>query len=281
MLTGDNQRTAEAIRERMDIPHVIAGVLPEGKEQVIAELQGQGHKVAMIGDGINDAPALARADVGIAIGAGTDVAIESADIVLMKSDLLDAVDAVRLSKAVIRKIKEGLFWAFFYNVVCIPVAAGALVHWGIHLNPMFGAAAMSLSSVTVVANALRLKGFKPTAAVKSGETAETGSVQLQSLGLAPKKTEVIAAENAAADRNNNKDENEITGGLTMEKVLKVEGMTCGNCQKHVKNALAKMEGVTGVEVSLEAKTATVQATRDIPVAEFEKVIADAGYELVK
>ena len=281
MLTGDNQRTAEAIRKRMDIPQVIAGVLPEGKEQVIAELQAQGHKVAMIGDGINDAPALARADVGIAIGAGTDVAIESADIVLMKSDLLDAVDAVRLSKAVIRKIKEGLFWAFFYNVVCIPVAAGALVHWGIHLNPMFGAAAMSLSSVTVVANALRLKGFKPTAAVKSGETAETGAVQLQSLGLAPKNTEVITAGNMTADRNNNKDENEITGGLTMEKVLKVEGMTCGNCQKHVSNALAKMEGVTGVEVSLEAKTATVQATRDIPVAEFEKVIADAGYELVK
>ncbi|MBO5993513.1 MAG: heavy metal translocating P-type ATPase, partial [Acidaminococcaceae bacterium] len=138
MLTGDNRRTAEAIRKRMDIPKVIAGVLPEGKEQVISELQAQGHKVAMIGDGINDAPALARADVGIAIGAGTDVAIESADIVLMKSDLLDAVDAVRLSKAVIKKIKEGLFWAFFYNVVCIPVAAGALVPWGIHLNPMFG-----------------------------------------------------------------------------------------------------------------------------------------------
>jgi Cu+-exporting ATPase len=140
---------------------------------------------------------------------------------------------------------------------------------------------MSLSSVTVVANALRLKGFKPTAAVKSGETAETGAVLIQSLGLAPKKTEVITAENATADRNNNKGENEITGGLTMEKVLKVEGMTCGNCQKHVRNALSKMEGVTGVEVSLEAKTATVQATRDIPVEEFEKVIADAGYELVK
>jgi Cu+-exporting ATPase len=139
---------------------------------------------------------------------------------------------------------------------------------------------MSLSSVTVVANALRLKGFKPTAAAKSSEKTETGSVKLQSLEPTPKKTEVITAENAAADSNDN-NEKEITGGLTMEKVLKVEGMTCGNCQKHVRNALEKLEGVTGVEVSLEAKTATVQATRDIPVAEFEKVIADAGYELVK
>ena len=274
MLTGDNRRTAEAIRKRMDIPKVIAGVLPEGKEQVISELQAQGHKVAMIGDGINDAPALARADVGIAIGAGTDVAIESADIVLMKSDLLDAVDAVRLSKAVIKKIKEGLFWAFFYNVVCIPVAAGALVPWGIHLNPMFGAAAMSLSSVTVVANALRLKGFKPTAAVKSGTTAETGAVKLLSLGL---ETKAITADKAAAENMNHN----ISGGITMEKVLKVEGMTCGNCQKHVHNALAKMEGVTAVEVSLEAKTAKVKADRDIPMDEFEKVITDAGYELVK
>ena len=327
MLTGDNQRTAEAIQKRMDIPRVIAGVLPEGKEKVIADLQAEGHKLAMIGDGINDAPALARADVGIAIGAGTDVAIESADIVLMKSDLLDAVDAVRLSKDVIKKIKEGLFWAFFYNVICIPVAAGALVHWGIHLNPMFGAAAMSLSSVTVVMNALRLKGFKPTVAVRSGENEEAGAVQLYSLQVGkdepmqvnklqtlaqespdvidktaaaadPKentterlslldetkaseagKTKVKTAENVTAD-NNNKIENN-SGGATMEKVLKVEGMTCAHCQKHVTNALAKLDGVTAVDVSLEAKTATVQATRDIPVAEFEKAITDAGYELVK
>ena len=269
MLTGDNRRTAEAIQKRMDIPRVIAGVLPEGKEKVIADLQAEGHKVAMIGDGINDAPALARADVGIAIGAGTDVAIESADIVLMKSDLLDAVDAVRLSKDVIKKIKEGLFWAFFYNVVCIPVAAGALVHWGIHLNPMFGAAAMSLSSVSVVTNALRLKGFKPTAAVRSEAATETGIVQLQSLGMVP--------VNAGKDNKNIS----ITGGSIMEKVLKVEGMTCAHCQKHVTNALAKLEGVTSVDVSLEAKTATVKADRDIPVTEFEKAITDAGYELVK
>ena len=286
MLTGDNQRTAEAIQKRMDIPRVIAGVLPEGKEKVIADLQAEGHKVAMIGDGINDAPALARADVGIAIGAGTDVAIESADIVLMKSDLLDAVDAVRLSKDVIKKIKEGLFWAFFYNVICIPVAAGALVHWGIHLNPMFGAAAMSLSSVTVVMNALRLKGFKPTAAVRSSETAETGTVQLYSLQMEPEqekspvgieKTEAKTADKADAENMNNNN----SGGATKEKVLKVEGMTCAHCQKHVTNALAKLDGVTAVDVSLEAKTATVQATRDIPVAEFEKAITDAGYELVK
>ena len=270
MLTGDNQRTAEAIQKRMDIPNVIAGVLPEGKEKVIADLQAEGHKVAMIGDGINDAPALARADVGIAIGAGTDVAIESADIVLMKSDLMDSVDAVRLSKDVIRKIKEGLFWAFFYNVVCIPVAAGALVHWGIHLNPMFGAAAMSLSSVSVVTNALRLKGFKPTVAVKNKTVTGTGDVQLHSLGMTP--------VHAGKDHKNLI----ITGGSRiMEKVLKVEGMMCAHCQKHVTNALAKLEGVTAVDVSLEAKTATVKADRDISVAEFEKAITDAGYELVK
>ena len=274
MLTGDNQRTAEAIQKRMGIPQVIAGVLPEGKEKVIAGLQAEGHKVGMIGDGINDAPALARADVGIAIGAGTDVAIESADIVLMKSDLLDAVDAVRLSKDVIKKIKEGLFWAFFYNVICIPVAAGALVHWGIHLSPIFGAAAMSLSSVTVVTNALRLKRFKPTEAVQGSGTDETGAVKLLSLHNEEK---VIAAGTKTADHNDNQN----TGGLTMEKVLKVEGMMCGHCQKHVHDALAKLEGVTAVDVNLEAKTATVQETRDIPVAEFEKAITDAGYELVK
>ena len=276
MLTGDNQRTAEAIRKRMGIPQVIAGVLPEGKEKVITCLQVEGHKVAMIGDGINDAPALARADVGIAIGAGTDVAIESADIVLMKSDLLDAVDAVRLSKDVIKKIKEGLFWAFFYNVICIPVAAGALVHWGIRLSPVFGAAAMSLSSVTVVTNALRLKRFKPTEAVQESGQDETGAVNIYSLQPDEIK-EVIAAETNTAGHNDNQN----TGGLTMEKVLKVEGMMCAHCQKHVHDALAKLDGVTAVDVNLEAKTAMVQATRDIPIAEFEKAIADAGYELVK
>ena len=169
MLTGDNERTAKAIQKRMGIRKVIAQVLPEEKEQKIAEIQASGHTVAMIGDGINDAPALARADVGIAIGAGTDVAIESADIVLMKSDLLDAVAAVQLSKAVIRNIRQNLFWAFFYNCIGIPLAAGVLYpFFGIKLNPMFGAAAMSLSSVCVVMNALRLKFFRPNKMLSSG-----------------------------------------------------------------------------------------------------------------
>ena len=161
MLTGDNEVTAQAIKKQVGIDEVIAGVLPNQKEEKISALKKAGHKVAMIGDGINDAPALASADVGIAIGAGTDVAIESADIVLMKNDLLDAVGAIRLSKAVIRNIKQNLFWAFFYNSIGIPLAAGLLYPvWGIRLNPMFGAAAMSLSSVCVVSNALRLKGVR-------------------------------------------------------------------------------------------------------------------------
>ena len=258
MLTGDNARTAEAIRKRLGIPKVIAGVLPQDKERHIAELQAQGRTVAMIGDGVNDAPALAKADVGIAIGAGTDVAIESADAVLMRSDLLDAVSAVRLSKAVIKNIKENLFWAFFYNVIAIPLAAGLFYPaYGLKLNPMIGAAAMSLSSVCVVLNALRLRFFKPN------HSAGTVSREI------PRETP------------NTSISEQKEGEPAMKTTLHIEGMMCQHCQKHVHDALAAMDGVTDVTVDLEGKTANVTATKDITTDEFAKVITDAGYELVK
>lgn len=258
MLTGDNARTAEAIRKRLGIPKVIAGVLPQDKERHIAELQAQGRTVAMIGDGVNDAPALAKADVGIAIGAGTDVAIESADAVLMRSDLLDAVSAVRLSKAVIKNIKENLFWAFFYNVIAIPLAAGLFYPaYGLKLNPMIGAAAMSLSSVCVVLNALRLRFFKPN------HSAGTVSREI------PRETP------------NTPISEQKEGEPAMKTTLHIEGMMCQHCQKHVHDALAAMDGVTDVTVDLEGKTADVTATKDITTDEFAKVITDAGYELVK
>lgn len=258
MLTGDNARTAEAIRKRLGIPKVIAGVLPQDKERHIAELQAQGRTVAMIGDGVNDAPALAKADVGIAIGAGTDVAIESADAVLMRSDLLDAVSAVRLSKAVIKNIKENLFWAFFYNVIAIPLAAGLFYPaYGLKLNPMIGAAAMSLSSVCVVLNALRLRFFKPN----------------HSAGTVSRETSHETPNTPISEQKE--------GEPAMKTTLHIEGMMCQHCQKHVHDALAAMDGVTDVTVDLEGKTANVTATKDITTDEFAKVITDAGYELVK
>ena len=258
MLTGDNARTAEAIRKRLGIPKVIAGVLPQDKERHIAELQAQGRTVAMIGDGVNDAPALAKADVGIAIGAGTDVAIESADAVLMRSDLLDAVSAVRLSKAVIKNIKENMFWAFFYNVIAIPLAAGLFYPaYGLKLNPMIGAAAMSLSSVCVVLNALRLRFFKPN----------------HSAGTVSRETPRETPNTSISEQKE--------GEPAMKTTLHIEGMMCQHCQKHVHDALAAMDGVTDVTVNLEGKTADVTATKDITTDEFAKVITDAGYELVK
>lgn len=259
MLTGDNEKTAAAIGRRLHISHVIAQVLPHQKEEKIRELMEQGHKVAMIGDGINDAPALARADVGIAIGAGTDVAIESADAVLIKNDLMDAVNAVRLSKSVIRNIRENLFWAFFYNSIGIPLAAGLLYPaFGLKLNPMFGAAAMSLSSVCVVCNALRLRLFKP----------------LRVLQNAPAKTMIEAGEN-----NITKTIITEKGEQTMKELtLTIEGMMCAHCQKHAADALNALEGVTA-EVNLEEKKAYVKADREIADEVFKKAIADAGYEV--
>jgi Cu+-exporting ATPase len=261
LLTGDNKRTAAAIGRQLGLAHVQAEVLPEGKAQVIAALQKAGHKVAMIGDGINDAPALTQADVGMAIGSGTDIAIESADAILMRNNLLDVVSALKLSKAVLKNIKENLFWAFFYNIICIPVAAGVLYpFFGIKLSPIMGAAAMSMSSVCVVFNALRLRFLKADVSKNNVSPAEQNKTVPQN----------VTANNAKKD--------EV---LQMEKTLKVEGMMCEHCQKHVTDALKALPGVTAVEVSLAAKTAKVTAQRDIPESEFAKAITDAGYELVK
>ncbi len=254
LLTGDNKRTADAIGRELGVSTVIAEVLPQDKERVIADLQAQGKKVAMVGDGINDAPALARADVGLAIGAGTDVAIESADIVLMKSDLMDAVTAVELSKATIRNVKENLFWAFCYNSIGIPLAAGVffpILGW--QLSPMFGAAAMSLSSVSVVSNALRLKLFKPK-------------------HTAPASPEVPAEPETTKSTPQNE-----KGVSVMEKKIMIEGMMCQHCVAHVTKALTGLPGETA-DVSLEGKCATVSgpATDE----ELKKAVEDAGYQVV-
>lgn len=259
MLTGDNERTAQTIAKRLGIEKVIAGVLPENKAHEVERLQAQGCKVAMIGDGINDAPALAKADLGIAIGAGTDVAIESAGAVLVRNDLLDAVSAIRLSRAVMTNIKQNLFWAFFYNVICIPLAAGIFYPaFGLKLSPMIGAAAMSMSSVCVVLNALRLRYFKVERSISSDDAPRSVEIHIENL-----KTEITKEE------------------VQMQTTFKVEGMMCKHCQKHVRDALAKMDGVTAVEVSLENNSATVTATKEIPIDDFAKVIDEAGYELIR
>ena len=268
MLTGDNEVTAQAIKEQVGIDEVIAGVLPTQKEEKISALKQAGHKVAMIGDGVNDAPALASADVGIAIGAGTDVAIESADIVLMKNDLLDAVGAVKLSKAVIRNIKENLFWAFFYNSIGIPLAAGVLYPlFQIKLNPMFGAAAMSLSSVCVVSNALRLRW------VKLHDAKKTQSEPHQDVAAS---TIADINQHNALD-NNIKSTNNDKGESTMTTTISIEGMMCAHCQAHVEKALKEVAGVTEVTVSLENKNAVV--TGDASVETLKQAVVDAGYEV--
>ena len=269
MLTGDNARTAEAIRRQVGLETVIADVLPQDKERKVFELQQQGRKVAMVGDGINDAPALARADVGIAIGAGTDVAIESADIVLMKSDLMDVPSAVSLSRAVMRNIKQNLFWALFYNAVCIPVAAGALfIPLGLKLNPMIGAAAMSFSSVSVVTNALRLRFFAPK--WKHEGTADSG---MGSAGCA-----VMGNPDVTENKEIKKEEK---GETVMKKTVKIEGMMCMHCAKAVEKALGGVEGVTGVTVSLEEKQAVVEGTDAMKEDALKAAVVDAGYEVTE
>lgn len=279
MLTGDNRRTAEAVRQKLGISEVVAEVLPQDKEKKVSELKRQGHKVAMIGDGINDAPALAAADVGMAIGAGTDVAMESADIILMKNDLRDAVTAMKLSRAVIRNIKENLFWAFFYNCIGIPLAAGVLYPaFQIRLNPMFGAAAMSLSSIFVVGNALRLRGFKSgfTPLKKGTPKASHKEIEITH-ATAEGEQCILKAPTEQNNRQDVKQEKERTN--TMKKVISIEGMMCNHCTGTVQKALEAVEGVKVVTMSLEQKNATVELASDVADDVLTKAVVDAGYEV--
>lgn len=265
MLTGDNARTAEAIKRQVGFAQAIADVRPDGKEDVVRQLQERG-TVAMVGDGINDAPALARANVGIAIGAGTDIAIESADIVLTRSDPVDVATMIQLSRATMRNIEQNLFWALFYNSICIPVAAGALSVFDITLNPMIAAAAMSLSSLFVVSNALRLRTWKPRFATPEPLTAAHANDQpVSSAEDAPKGISDVQETN---DERMEK----------MEKTLDVEGMMCEHCVAHVKKALEGVAGVEAADVNLDAKAATVTLAQDVDDSALVAAIVDAGYE---
>lgn len=248
MLTGDNEKTAKAVGKKAGVDEVIAGVLPDGKAKVIQDFKKKG-KVCMVGDGINDAPALTSADSGMAIGAGTDVAIDAADVVLMKSSLLDVSAAIRLSRQTVRNIHENLFWAFFYNIILIPIAAGAYYHWlGLDMNPMLGAAAMSLSSFCVVTNALRLNLFN--------------------------------IRSTKHDRKiNNKEARKMAKEIT-ERTLKVEGMMCNNCENHVKKALEAIKGVEEATADHTTGEVKVKLSKDVPDAKFEKAISDAGYKFI-
>ena len=273
MLTGDRQATAEAIGRELGGVQVIAEVLPTDKAEVISRLRQKGDRVAMVGDGINDAPALAVADVGIAIGAGSDIAIESADIVLVRNELNDAVTAIELSRKTLRTIKENLFWAFFYNVIAIPVAAGVFyVPYGLKLSPMIGALAMSFSSIFVVLNALRLRGFKPG---KEGGRRkliqETSSLRVDDLitaGITGRACPVIPGLE------------EEEGTMDKEMVLEVEGMTCGHCTARVEKALKAIPGVSGAHADLETKRVTVKTDGNVSLEAVTQAITDEGYQVV-
>lgn len=249
MLTGDNERTAKAIGQQTGVDEVIAGVLPDGKESVIRDLKQKG-KVIMVGDGINDASALTSADIGVAIGAGTDVAIDAADVVLMKSRLTDVPAAIRLSRATLNNIHQNLFWAFIYNIMGIPLAAGIFISLlGWQLNPMFATAAMSLSSFCVVTNALRLNLFQMHKVKKVYKTTQN-------------KLIITKKER-----------------ITMEKTLKIEGMMCGHCEAHVKKALEALAGVKQADVSHESGTAVVAMDTDVDVAVLKKAVEEQGYQV--
>jgi len=263
MITGDNERTARAIADQADVRHVVAGVLPDGKEAVIRELQKMG-KVAMVGDGINDAPALTRADLGVAIGAGADVAIDAADVVIMKSKLTDVAAAIRLGRATITTIHENLFWAFFYNVICIPLAAGfysALFGWNFEMNPMVGAAAMSISSFTVCMNALRLNLFNVYDASRDRKI--------------QKRTTAAADATAIANTNEIKKENK-----NMTETVNIKGMMCGHCEASVKKALEAIDGITSATVSHDSGTAVIELSKEVPEELIKQAIIDKDFEFV-
>ncbi|MDK2867573.1 MAG: P-type Cu+ transporter [Clostridiales bacterium] len=281
MLTGDNLRTAKYVQEQLNIETCYAEVMPDEKDKVIAELMGQGKRVAMVGDGINDSPALARADVGIAIGSGTDVAIEAADIVLMKGDLRDVVSAVTLSQATIRNIKQNLFWAFFYNVLGIPIAAGVFyLSFGFKLNPMFAAAAMSLSSVTVVSNALRLRTFKPRNV--KGQSKQHQSFKTLTFQREDKQENFEAL---TIDVNNHDNEVKTDRIETneeakkMKKEMNIEGMTCNHCKMRVEKALNGIDGVSA-EVDLEAGKAVISIMGEVDEVVLTSAVEEAGYKVL-
>ena len=270
MLTGDNERTAQAIQRLVGADEVIAGVLPEDKEREIRRLSAQG-RVAMVGDGINDAPALARADVGIAIGAGTDIAIDSADVVLMRSDVLDVPAAIQLSRSTLRNIKQNLFWALIYNAVCIPVAAGVFSFAGFTLNPMIAAAAMSCSSVCVVSNALRLRSWKPRFSSNAAQqiAAKQCDIEEEATDATASEQDIQAIDaGAPADKE-----------IIMEKKLTVEGMMCPKCVAHVKKALEDVEGVSEAVVDLDAGTAVAKLADAVDDTVLVNAVVEAGYEV--
>ena len=276
MLTGDNERTAKAIGAEAGVDEVIAGVLPDGKEAVISRLKKKG-KVAMVGDGINDAPALTSADIGIAIGAGTDIAIDAADIVLMKSRLSDVPAAIRLSRATLRNIHENLFWAFIYNIIGIPLAAGVWIPlFHLTLNPMFGAAAMSLSSFCVVTNALRLNFFKM-------HDASHDKPHKNALGNAPllSSTTDVSADTGAVAANTKTSQTATDNSNDTVITLKIKGMMCGHCEAHVKSALEALDGVTEATASHEAGTAVVHLSGEVSDQTLKATIKEAGYDLKK
>ncbi len=263
MITGDNERTAKAIADQAGVRHVIAGVLPDGKEAVIRELQKIG-KVAMVGDGINDAPALTRADLGVAIGAGADVAIDAADVVVMKSKLTDVVAAIRLGRATITTIHQNLFWAFFYNVICIPLASGfysALFGWHFEMNPMVGAAAMSISSFTVCMNALRLNLFN------EHDASRDRRIQ--------KRTTAAVDTAALANKNEIKKENK-----NMTETVNIKGMMCGHCEASVKKALEAIDGITSATVSHDSGTAVIELSKEVPEELIKQAIVEKDFEFV-